>query len=121
MPTPTSKAELQRALGVINYLSRFIPDMLGITTLLQHFLKKYSAFAEERLWQWQSEQTAAFRKLKQAILSAPVLKFFDSSRPSVVQADTTLTGLGACPLQDGRPVANASRSLSAVEEKYAQI
>ena len=41
MPTPRSKAELQRVLGVINYLSRFIPDMSVITT-------PASAFAEER-------------------------------------------------------------------------
>ena len=42
MPTPTSKAELQRALGVINYLSLFIPDMSVITSPLRHSL------AEER-------------------------------------------------------------------------
>ena len=36
IPTPTSKTELQRALGVINNLSRFIPDMSVITTLLRH-------------------------------------------------------------------------------------
>ena len=55
MPSPTSKADLQRALGVINYLSRFIPDMSVITTSLQHLLKK------DLHWQWQPE---AFSKLK---------------------------------------------------------
>jgi len=73
MPTPTSKAELQRALGVINYLSLFIPDMSVITTPLRHLLKKDSH------WQWQPEQAVAFNNLTQAISSAPVLKFFDPS------------------------------------------
>ena len=41
MPMPTSKAVLQCALGVINYLSRFIPDMSVIRT-------HTSGFAQER-------------------------------------------------------------------------
>ena len=115
MSTPTSKADLQHAPGVITYLSHFILDMSEITTPLRYVLKKDSH------WQWQPEQAAAFSELKQAISSAPVLKLFDPSRPSVVQADTSSTGLGACLLQDGRPVAYASPSLSAAEENDAQI
>ena len=81
----------------------------------------YFLLKKDSHWQWQPEQATAFRKLKQAISSSPVLKFFDPSRPSVGQADASSTGLGACLLQDGRPVAYASRSLSAAEENYAQI
>ena len=39
----------------------------------------------------------------------------------MLQVDVSKGGLGACLLQDGHPVAYASRSLSSAEENYAQI
>ena len=50
-----------------------------------------------------------------------MLKFFDPSRPSVVEADTSSIDFGAWLLQDGWPVTYASCSMSAAEENYAQI
>ena len=81
LPIPTSKADLQRALGVFNYLSRFVPNMSTITAPLRDFLKK------DVQWQWHPDHEAAFNTLKQAISQAPVLKFFEPSKPSVIQAD----------------------------------
>ena len=53
--------------------------------------------------------------------SQPVLKFFDPSKPVKLQLDASKSGLGACILQDGHPIAYASRSLIQAEEYYAQI
>ena len=53
--------------------------------------------------------------------SAPVLNYFDPSKTSTIQADASQHGVGACLLQQGNPVAYASRSLSPSESNYAQI
>ena len=59
--------------------------------------------------------------LKKILSDKPVLRFFEPSKPTQIQCDASSTGLGACLLQNGQPVAYASRSLSSSERNYAQI
>ena len=49
------------------------------------------------------------------------MKFFNPAISSVIQADASQYGLGACLLQQGKPIAYASRSLSKCECNYTQI
>ena len=49
------------------------------------------------------------------------LKFYNRNLPLTVQADTSKNGLGAALLQQGKPVAFASKSLSETEQRYANI
>ena len=39
----------------------------------------------------------------------------------IVQADASFRGLGACLIQDGKPIAFASKSLTGAESRYANI
>ena len=73
------------------------------------------------VWLWQHEHDEAIKKLKVALTNAPVLKFFDPKKQLDIQADASKDGLGACLLQDGHPIAYASRALSVSERNYAQI
>ena len=54
------------------------------------------------------------------LLSSPVLRYFDEAKETVVQCDASQSGLGVCLLQEGHPVAYASRALIAAEKNYAQ-
>ena len=55
------------------------------------------------------------------ISSAPLLKYYDVASETTILCDASESGLGATLLQEGQPVAFASRSLSTVERQYAQI
>ena len=55
------------------------------------------------------------------ICSAPVLKLFDVHKKVLIDTDASTDGLGAYLLQEGHPVAYASRSLTASEQNYAQM
>ena len=50
-----------------------------------------------------------------------MLKFFDPQKKTVLQCDSSMSGLGACLMQDKHPVAYASRALTPTETNYAQI
>ena len=115
LPTPQSRLELQRVLGVVNYLGRFITNMSTITTPLHQLLKKYAA------WEWHGGHDAVYQLLKSAIVKCPVLKFFDPTKPALLQTDASSAGLGACLLLDGHPVAYAYRSRTPADPNYAQI
>ena len=60
-------------------------------------------------------------QVKQVLTKAPVLKFFDLQKKTILQCDASMSGLGACLMQDGRPVTCASRAMTPTETNYAQI
>mgnify|MGYP003692691079 CR=1 FL=1 len=100
---------------MVKYLSKFIPKESSITAPLRMLLK------EDAAWDWQPEHTQALEDIKTALTSEPVLRFYDVTKQVTIQADASQSGLGACLLQGGQPVAYASRSLTSAEENYAQL
>ena len=115
MQIPTNKTELQRFLGTVNYLGKFIPNLATETAPLRKLLAKDVA------WHWQHEQADAFDRLISLVTEAPVLQYFDVTKPVVVSADASKDGVGAVLLQDDMPIAYASRAFTQTQCRYAQI
>ncbi|GFO38765.1 Pol polyprotein, partial [Plakobranchus ocellatus] len=115
MQAPKDKTGVQRILGMLNFLSPFIPNMSTLTGPLRLLLKKEVQF------QWNHEQEQALQQVKKTLSADPVLKIYDSKSNVKIQCDASSTGLGACLLQEGRPVAYAIRALTECETRYAQI
>ena len=115
MPTPQSKEELQRFLGMIQYLAKFIPELSEKASPLRELLKKNST------WSWYPEHQAAFDKLKEECSRQPTLKYYDVNKPVKISADSSQSGLGAVCLQDDQPIAYGSRALTDTQRGYAQI
>ena len=115
MPQPEDKHALQRLLGMVKYLAQYIPNESDITAPLRQLLK------DNIEWQWQPEHDNALQRIKQILTEQPVLRFYDVNKPVSIQADASQSGLGCCLLQENKPVAYASRSLTSAEVNYAQI
>ena len=116
MPPPTDKQGLRRIMGMVNYLQKFAPGLSELTTPIRILLKDDAEF----VWE-ESVQGECFKRVKAVIASAPVLKYFDPSVEAVLQCDASQHGLGACLMQNGQPVAYASRSLTETECNYVQM
>ena len=119
MKAPSDMAELQRFLGMVTYVGRFIPNLSVISTPLRALIMKSAD------WEWNKEQKDAFEILKQLMTKNPVLQFYDATKPIKISTDACKSGIGAVMLQqfdnDWKPIAYASRALSKSEQNYAMI
>ena len=117
MTPPQMKQELQLFLRAVNYLQTFVPHLSSNTEPLQALLKKENWFA------WDENTNTCFQKIKSQLQKALLrpLRYYDRSKPVTLQCDASLKGLGACIIQDGQPIAFASKSLMDTETHYANI
>ena len=115
MPRPTSRAKLQEFLGMVTWLAPFIPNMSENTATLRELLRQDTEFS------WNESYDAAFHHIKQLIAMDVTLRHYDVKRPVEIHVDASLRSLGAALVQDGKPVAFASKALTPTEQRYANI
>lgn len=112
---PTCVKELQSFLGMVTYLGPYIPKLSECTAPLRTLLQKDVDF------QWHNEQEIAFQRIKDQICKSTKLSYFQPTKPTIIQVDASQESLGAALIQEGRPIAFASKSLTATEKRYANI
>ncbi|XP_062614646.1 uncharacterized protein K02A2.6-like [Saccostrea cucullata] len=115
MPAPTDVSGIKRLCGMVQYMSKFLPDLSKVLEPLRLLTRK------DQKWNWDSKCESAFQTLKHKLTETPVLAYFDPSKDVTPQVDSSKEGIGAVLLQDGKPVEYASRALTEAERKWAQI
>ena len=115
MPNPTDVPGVQRLLGLAQYLAKFLPHLSDITKPLRDLTRN------DTEWMWESSQQNPLDTLKKAVASTSVLRYYNLADEVTIQCDASQSGLGAALMQNGQPVAYASRALRPPETRYAQI
>ena len=122
VPTPTTVKELRGFLGLSGYYKRFIWNYGKIAVPLTELLQKEKAF------KWTEATAAAFQSLKQALMSAPVLRLPDFKQTFTIETDAFGGDIGAVLLQNGHPITYISKAmgpkyklLSAYEKEFYAV
>jgi hypothetical protein len=121
-PVPTTATELRGFLGLTGYYRKFIKHYAVISQPLTQLLRKGAHFL------WTGDTEVAFRALKQALITAPVLALPSFTEQFVIETYACDVGIGAVLSQSGHPLAYVSRALgprnrglSVYEKEYLAI
>ena len=102
-------------LGLINDLQPLLPGLASKTTFLREQVTN---------WDWNPSTDQSFHHLKSWIcntLFRTTLAYYGCTQPLVLQTHASEYGLGASLIQSNRPIAFASKTLTDVETRYANI
>ena len=115
MPPQEAKEDVRRFLGSIQYLAKFLPMLAEVEAPPRELTRK------DVLFHWDKPQVAAFQKLKDMCCEAPVLAYYDVRKDVTIQCDASKSAAGGFLLQEGRPIAYASRKIRASELNWGPI
>jgi transposase InsO family protein len=115
-PLPTNVTEVRSFLGLAGYYRRFIPTFSSIAAPLTDLTRKNVHFV------WDLRCQEAFDKLKELLVTAPILSYPTSDGRFILDTDASLFGIGAVlsQVQNGEEtvIAYASKTLSKAQRNY---
>jgi hypothetical protein len=119
MQAPENLHQLRSLLGAVNYYAKFLPNLSTVLAPWYRLLQKDASF------QWSKECESALTQVKKWLTSDRVLVHYDPNKPLTLACDASPVGVG-CVLSNivngqERPIAYASRSLTASERNYCQL
>ncbi|XP_055542937.1 uncharacterized protein K02A2.6-like [Wyeomyia smithii] len=120
MPPPHDVSTLRSYLGAINFYGKFVRNMHDLRYPLDALLQKDSK------WDWNESCQRSFEQFKNLLRSDLLLTHYDAQLETIVAADASNHGVGACLMHrypDGamKVVCHASRTLTPAEQRYGQV
>ena len=87
-PTPKNRTDLRSLFGLVNQLSSSTSAIAPLLTPLRPLLSTKNEFF------WSPNHEQALDNIKKTLTTAPVLSYFDASKPTRLSTDASRQGLG---------------------------
>ena len=100
---------------MVNYLSKFSAHLSELAEPICELSKEKVPF------NWELEHDNAFQLIKKEIMGGLLLAYYNPNKPTILQTDASCKGLGACLLQNEKPVYFASKALTEMQKGYVAI
>ncbi|KAH0822303.1 hypothetical protein GEV33_000488 [Tenebrio molitor] len=118
-PQPKTVTQVRSFCGMVNYYSRFVPNLAAILRPIYNLLSQNGKF------EWKPECEKAFKKIKEILISDACLVHFDPKLPITLTTDASNEGISAVlnHIIDGeeKMVGCVSRTLMPAEKNYAVV
>ena len=89
---------------------------------LSELVKPIRELSKEKVpFNWGPEHQAAFKQMEKEIARVPILAYYNPKKETILQTNASIKGLGACLLQDQKPVYFASKALTETQRGYVAI
>ena len=117
-PAPESVHDVRVFLGLANFYRRFIRNFSKVAAPITELLRK------NRKFRWTSEARTAFDSLRTSFTTAPILRHFNPSLPTILEADASDYAVGAVISQRDpetgllHPITFHSRKFNSAELNY---
>ena len=111
LSVPTSSQELASFLGLATYMGPLITHLSSLAAPQRAMTSK------DAIFELSPAAKESFNRIKQAVSDSTTLSYFDGRKLVVLQVDASMKVLGAALIQDGKPVAFASKAQSQTESR----
>ena len=117
---PKTVKDIRRLLGLANFYQKFIKNFSDITAPISDLLKK-----DKKKFLWTPEADNALSRLKNALISPPILANPDFQEKFTIESDASDLAVGAVLTQvqkgEKRVIAYFSKKLNSTRRKYATV
>ena len=94
MPKPKTPKEIKQFLGLCGYYRKFVPRFSDIARCLSKLT------AHDAVFVWCKQCELSFQMLKDTLVSAPILKYPDTSKPYTIFTDASKYGWAGVLMQE---------------------
>lgn len=120
LPIPTNRKAVQRFLGMAGFYRRYCPNFSEVAAPLTDLVSPRKKFV------WSPACQTAFDNVRSILVTTPVLRAPDFSRPFQVQVDASDVGAGAVLLQTDEddimhPICYMSTKFKSYQRNYSTI
>ena len=117
-PTPQNQHDVRSFLGLNGYYRKYVKGYAKIETPLNRLLTKDISF------KWTNDCENAFKTLKQALITAPVLGYPNFNKPFILACDASGSAIGYILSQLGddnkeHVIGYGGRALTNTEKNYS--
>ena len=104
MPRPKTPKEIKQFLGLCSYYRKFVPRFSAIARPLSKLT------AHDAVFVWCEQCELSFQMLKDTLVSAPILKYPNTSKPYTIFTDASKYGWAGVLMQEHTSVLNGKET-----------